>query len=110
MISKDETEPETLVKGTDNTIVIHGKQLTAEKLVINMEDTAITNASTTDNQISFIYTIADADKDKEKLTLVITGEAGKEVYRKDFPVQGNSLETPEVDTGNDTDADEKPVG
>jgi hypothetical protein len=32
------------------------------------------------------------------------------VYRKDFPVQGNSLEAPEVDTGNDTDADEKPVG
>jgi hypothetical protein len=40
MIAKDETEPETLVKGTDNTIVIHGKQLTAEKLVITMEDTA----------------------------------------------------------------------
>jgi hypothetical protein len=110
MISKDETEPETLIKGADNTIVIHGKQLTAEKLVIKMEDMVITNASTTDNQISFIYTIADADKDKEKLTLVITGGAGKEVYRKDFPVQGNSLETPEVDTGNDTDADEKPVG
>jgi hypothetical protein len=107
MIAKDETEPETLVKGADNTIVIHGKQLTAEKLVIKMEDMVITNASTTDNQISFIYTIADADKDKEKLTLVITGEAGKEVYRKDFPVQGNSLETPEVHTGGDTNADVK---
>jgi hypothetical protein len=109
-IDEKKTEPATLTPGAENTIVIHGKKLTTKKLVMKIGSTAVTNASTKDDAISFTYKIPDADKDKETLTLLVSDEAGKEVYKNEFPVKGHSTEAPEADRGQDTDTDEQPVG
>jgi hypothetical protein len=130
LVTAGSIKPDKWDKAKENKVSIVGKNLKSKKLVIKIGDTIISNAATTDDEITFAYTLTDADKAKATLTLLVTDEAGKELAKKAIPVgdstpsgkkttNGATGDTTATDTGDtedaedeeDTDEDEeKPVG
>lgn len=78
--------PEKIDVEQANQIEVKGQNFKDKKLSIKMNDQAITDAIITATTITFNYTVGEADKSKTSFKLLITDEAGQEVYKNEFAV------------------------
>jgi flavoprotein len=76
----NDINPKMLQVDKVNNIVISGTALTSKKLVIKINDTAITNAVITDTAITIPYTIEPSSPPQTEFKLVFTDDKGAPLY------------------------------
>lgn len=79
-------KPDKIDRAVPTKIIIEGKNFDKKKLVVKMNNVAVPGVVVTATKIEFIYTVAEADRDKTSFEMLITDEAGVVVKKNTFTV------------------------